>query len=165
MPKMAKIAKMPKTLKMLRMSRIVFQKMLKLLKNIVTFCFTQKGDFLGKYQNKWELRWWNYHHIWWKFVWQLCHFLFHSKRWFFWELPELVIIKVMKLSPYLVTICVTIMSFFASPIVVIFPGFCRNWWEIKWWKDHRNRWQIVQTFCHNFLHPLWWFFGCFTKIF
>ena len=47
----------------------------------------------------------------------------------FWgDLPELVIIKVMVWSPYLVKIHVTILSLFVSPHRVIFLGICRNRW-------------------------------------
>ena len=44
------------------------------------------------------------------------------------ELPEMVRIKVTKMSPNLVTNLVTILSLFISPIMVIFGGICRNWW-------------------------------------
>ena len=42
------------------------------------------------------------------------------------ELPELVIIEVTKISPYLVIICVTILSLFVSLNMVIFWGISRN---------------------------------------
>ena len=45
----------------------------------------------------------------------------------FGELPEMVRIKVTKMSPDLVTNLVTILSLFISPIMVIFGGICRNW--------------------------------------
>ena len=44
------------------------------------------------------------------------------------ELPEMVRVKVTKMSPNLVTILVTILSLFVSPIMVIFGGICQNWW-------------------------------------
>ena len=47
---------------------------------------------------------------------------------FFGELPEMVRIKVTKMSPNLVTNLVTILSLFISPIMVIFGGICQNWW-------------------------------------
>jgi len=47
---------------------------------------------------------------------------------FFGELPEMVRIEVTKMSPNLVTILVTILSLFISPIMVIFGGICQNWW-------------------------------------
>ena len=51
----------------------------------------------------------------------------------FWgDLPELVIIKVMVWSPYLVKIHVTILSLFVSPHRVIFLGICQNWWQLRW---------------------------------
>jgi len=46
---------------------------------------------------------------------------------FFGELPEMVRIEVTKMSPNLVTILVTILSLFISPIMVIFGGICQNW--------------------------------------
>ena len=42
------------------------------------------------------------------------------------DLPEMVRIEVMKRSPYLVTICVTILSLFVSPNMVNFWVICRN---------------------------------------
>ena len=94
-------------------------------------------------------------------MWLDCHPIWWSpdSREGYGELPELVIIMVMKRSPYLVKIRVTILSLFVSPNMVIFGGICRNWWKLRWWNYHQILWQFMWRFCHFLFHPIWWFFG------
>ena len=70
--------------------------------------------------------------IWWRSMWWFVHLFFTQYGDFRGDLPELVIIKVMVWSPYLVKIHVTILSLFISPHRVIFLGICQNWWQLRW---------------------------------
>ena len=49
----------------------------------------------------------------------------------FGDLHELVIIKVMQISLYLVKTLLTILSLFVPSNFAIFGGICRNWWKLR----------------------------------